>query len=177
MAIELTGEEFEMIRDAFLELDENGDRQLSLLELKSIFSTLEEEMVAFYLRLLDVDDSGVVEFPDFLEMYAFLSLQRKPNETQVKQMFKALDKRNTGSLSIHDVKTFCKLFSFDNWDNTTEKMIDDLFESMDTNGDGEINYIEFLENYDNLEDSDFFILNKQFCGEVCLQLQNKTIKR
>ena len=74
-------------------------------------------------------------------------------------MFKALDKRNTGSLSIHDVKTFCKLFSLDNWDNTTEKMIDDLFESMDTNGDGEINYLEFLENYDNLEDSDFFILN------------------
>jgi calmodulin len=159
MAIELTGEEFEMIRDAFLELDENGDRQITFLELKSAFTTLEEEMVEFYLRLLDVNDSGAVEFPEFLEMYAFLSLQRKPNQTQVKQMFKALDKRNTGSLLINDVKTFCKLFSFDNWDNNTESIIDNLFESMDTNGDGEINYLEFLENYENLEDADIFIMS------------------
>ena len=50
---------------------------------------------------------------------------------------------------------FCKLFhTLD--DNEVESKIEDLISQLDSNGDGKIDYTEFVENYYELENSEFF---------------------
>ena len=155
MAISLTGDEFELIRDAFFILDEDGDKLITKDELANYFSDLSEDMVNFYLRLLDMDGNGSIRFVEFLEMYAYFTLEKPPNEAQMKQLFIALDKDCTGFISEPEVRMFCKLFhTLD--DDEVESKIEDLISRLDTNGDGKIDYTEFAENYCKLENSKFF---------------------
>ena len=157
MAIQLTGEEFELIRDTFVAIDKDGNGHLTYSELKQCFEDCEEGMVDFYLRILDVDGNGTVEFPDFLEMSAFLNSTKMPNESQIKQMFRGLDKDQSGTLSVDEIRQFCNMFStLDTTDVGDELEMDDLIRSLDTNGDGEINYLEFVKNICQLKDSQFF---------------------
>ena len=155
MALSLTGDEFELIRDAFFILDEDGDKLITKDELGKYFSNLSEDMVNFYLRLLDMDGSGSINFLEFMEMYAYFTLEKPPNEAQMKQLFIALDKNCTGYISEPEVRMFCMLFhTLD--DNEVESKIEDLISRLDTNGDGKIDYSEFAENYCKLENSKFF---------------------
>ena len=154
MALDLTGDEFEMIKKAFNILDENGSKYISRSELKKGFSDLSEDMVDFYLRLLDVDGDELISFTDFLEMYAFFILKKQPSATQMKQVFRALDKDKGGSISVNEVKLFCKMFAPADADDS---QVDELIQAMDMDGDGETNYIEFVENYCKLEKSKFFM--------------------
>ena len=103
-----------------------------------------------FLRLLDMDGNGSIRFVEFLEMYAYFTLEKPPNEAQMKQLFIALDKECTGYISEPEVRMFCKLFhTLD--DNEVESKIEDLISRLDTNGDGKIDYTEFAENYCKLE--------------------------
>ena len=155
MALSLTGDEFELIRDAFFILDEDGDEFITRDELAKCFSKLSDDMVDFYLRLLDMDGNGTIRFVEFLEMYAYFTLEKPPNEAQMKQLFIALDKDCTGFISEPEVRMFCKLFhTLD--DDEVESKIKDLISRLDTNGDGKIDYTEFAENYCKLENSKFF---------------------
>ena len=43
-------------------------------------------------------------------MYAYFTLEKPPNEAQIKQLFIALDKECTGYISGPEVRMFCKLF-------------------------------------------------------------------
>ena len=157
MAIQLTGKEFEHIRDVFVIIDKDGNGHLTYSELKQCFEDCDEGMINFYLKIMDVDGNGTVEFADFLEMSAFFDHNKRPNEWQIKQMFRALDKDNNGTLSADEIRQFCKMFSTLNTvDVGDELSIEELIQSLDTNGDGEINYLEFVKNYCHLENSEFF---------------------
>ena len=79
MALSLTGDEFELIRDAFFVLDEDGDKLITKDELANYFSDLSEDMVNFYLRLLDMDGNGSIRFVEFLEMYAYFTCCKVEN--------------------------------------------------------------------------------------------------
>ena len=155
MALSLTGDEFELIRDAFFILDEDGDKFITRDEIAKCFSNLSDDMVDFYLRLLDMDGTGTIRFVEFLEMYAYFTLERPPHKTQIKQLFKALDKDGSGFISELEVRMFGKLFhSVEDCD--IDSKIEDLISQLDSNGDGKIDYTEFVENYYELENSEFF---------------------
>ena len=156
MAVRLTGEEFELIRDAFLDIDVDEDGSVTQDERKgSITKNLPDEKVNFYLKMLDMDGTGAIKFVDFLEMYAFLTLQKPPHETQMRQLFKALDKDDSGSISEQEVRSFCKMFQLVE-DNNIDTAIDDLISKADTDGDAEINYVEFINMFYNLRNLGFF---------------------
>ena len=156
MALRLTGEEFELIRDAFLDIDVDEDGSVTQDQLKGSFTkSLPDEKVNFYLKMLDMDGTGTIKFVDFLEMYAFLTLQKQPHETQMRQLFKALDKDDSGSISEHEVKSFCKMFQLVE-DTNIDTAIDGLISKADTDGDGEINYVEFITMFNKLRNLGFF---------------------
>merc|ERR1712150_198292 len=133
--------------------DTDGDRYISYQELKYHLRSLSKEIVDFYMKILDISSNGVIDFPEFLEMYAYLTLHKKPNKTQMKQMFKALDKDNNGYISASEIKTACKMFSFDKSNEAVESKVDNIITSMDTNGDGRIDPNEFIDNYSIMEES------------------------
>ena len=152
MALHLNGKEFEEIRDGFNEMDKDSDGAISLDEFRNCLkdgNEGEDEAVEFYMKVYDLNKNGSVEFPEFLEVISYLRYKKKPNATQIKQMFTALDKNNKGLISVDDIKRFYKIFSSD--DLPDECSLNSLIQQLDTNGDGKINLSEFSANYNKFE--------------------------
>ena len=152
MALQLTGEEFEEIRDGFKEIDTNGDGTISMSEFKECLmdgQEHEEEAADFYMKVYDLNGNGSIEFPEFLEVIAYFRYKKKPSQTQIKQIFRALDKDNKGLILADDLRRFYKIFSGD--DLPEESDLDALIQALDINGDGKINYSEFYKNYQKFE--------------------------
>ena len=152
MALKLTGEEFEEIKTGFNEIDKNGDRIISVSEFRKylmVGKEDEEHTVDFFMKVYDLDGNGSIEFPEFLEMIAYFRYKKKPNGTQIRQMFRALDKDNKGIILADDLRRFYKIFSADDMPKASD--LDAIIHSLDINIDGKINYFEFLKNYKNFE--------------------------
>ena len=152
MALQLSGKDFEEIRDGFKKIDKDNDGTISLSEFKDCLTDGkedEEEAVDFYMKVYDLNRNGSIEFPEFLEVIAYFRYKKKPNDIQIKQMFRALDKNNKGLIAAEDIKRFYKIFASD--DLPDETSLNTLIQELDTNGDGEINYTEFSKNYKKFE--------------------------
>ena len=152
MALQLSGKEFEQIRDGFKEMDKDCDGVISMTEFKNCLmngTEDEDDAVEFYMKVYDLNKNGSIEFPEFLEVISYLRYKKKPNETQIKQMFTALDKNNKGLISVDDIKRFYKIFSSD--DLPDDNSMNSLIQQLDLNGDGKINFSEFSANYKKFE--------------------------
>ena len=148
MALQLTGEEFEMIRDDFLAIDQDGDGFINREEILVIFEGKKEEHVDFMMKFMDVDCSGTIEFHEFLEIMAFLSYNKGLSQSTAKQMLRALDKDNSGFLSADEIKLFYEIISDMDEDVPSAAEIEDLIQNLDSNGDGKIDFEEFLNGID-----------------------------
>lgn len=152
MALELTGEEFEDIRDSFKFLDLNGDGKISKSELKQFFesNTSDDEMTAT-MRMMDKDREGDIEFPEFLEMVAFFEYNKgKWTPWKIRQMFRALDKEDSGVISSYEIMQSWDLFPNLNTDIASQKKIKDVIKTLDVNGVGQIDIEHFLTKMDML---------------------------
>ena len=156
MAHQLTGEEFEIVRDLFNTMDIDGDARITADEFKEHIkkgckSEKDKEgiddYVDFLMRLYDIDGNGSLEFPEFLQIDAYITYEKKASEEYVKQLFKALDKEEKGYVSADDVKRFCRIFNSVDDVPYNEEKLDALIKTMDINGDGKIDYQEFVTNY------------------------------
>ena len=156
MAVQLTGEEFEIIRDLFKVMDKDGDGKITVSEFKEHINKAKtcgqdekdtDEYVNFLMRVYDIDGNGSLEFPEFLQIDAFITFEKKPTEEYIKQLFKALDKDDKGFISAEDIKRFCRIFKSVDDVPYDETNVDNLITMLDINGDGEINYNEFITNY------------------------------
>ena len=156
MAVHLSGEEFETIRDLFKILDEDGDGKITVTEFRNQLIERKklkenekdvEDYIEFLLRIYDMDGNGSLEFPEFLQILAFISYDVTPTTDYIKQLFKALDKESKGFLSVDDIKRFCRIFKTCDGVPYEESKADNLIKKLDINGDGEINYSEFMINY------------------------------
>ena len=152
MAFQLTGEEFEAIRNQFTEIDKDSDGKLTKEEFK-VFCSEQNEIrtdaeIDYMMRMMDLNNNGTVEFPEFLEMVAFFEYNKDPYEVQIRQMFKALDKDNDGVLSTEEIRQLWNIFTNDNYDLPSEEEIEDIVKALDINGDGKIDYNEFMAQFD-----------------------------
>ena len=137
MALQLNGDEFKKIRNTFREIDKDGNGKLSWSEIKDYYKDT-DDTVAFIMKLMDMDSNGFVEFHEYLEIVALLQYQKGVEDWKCKQLFLALDKEETGSLSSLDIKLFIKMISKLNADMRSDEEIEDLIEPLDTNDDGNI---------------------------------------
>ena len=156
MAIQLTGEEFEITRDLFKVMDKDGDGRITTSEFKEHINKAkrsdEEEQdtddyVDFLMRVYDIDGNGSLEFPEFLQINAFVTYEKKPTEEYINQLFRALDKDSKGFISADDIKRFCRICLTVDDVPYDETKVDELIKVLDINGDGEVNYQEFITNY------------------------------
>merc|ERR1719379_53899 len=88
---------------------------------------------------VDKDNSGVIDFPEFLDMMTQKMAERDPREEMLKA-FKLFDDDETGKISFKNLKRVAKELG----ENMTDDEITEMIEEADRDGDGEISEEEFL---------------------------------
>ena len=147
MAYNLTGDEFEAIKAAYLAIDKdrNGfisEKQLVNAALQQIDDFKEEEAESIK-TMCDVDEDRTLTFCEFLEMMAEFQYNKKQSEIGLKAMFKAFDRNGDGLLSKDEIKRTWKMF-INSDEKSAEKDIDECIAHCDLDGDGMISYDEFV---------------------------------
>ena len=144
MTIQLSGEEFEEIKLAFVAEDTDGDGRITKTELVSSMRAKKEDRseqdVDDFLKLMDIDGDGAITFNEYLEMMARLAYGKTITELEIKQMFRAYDTDGNGFLSPEEMKRLISFFVVPVSDEEVRKIV----ATLDVNGDGQIDYSEVL---------------------------------
>ena len=148
MAFNLTGDEFEAIKEAYLTIDTNRDGVISEEEL--VNAALQQvqhcttEDIQAIKRVCDLDEDGTISFCEFLEMMAEFEYNKDQSELGLKAMFKAFDRNGDGILSKDEIKRAWKMFINPD-EESAENEVNECIERCDINGDGYISYEEFVQ--------------------------------
>ena len=147
MADQLSGDEFLEIREAFNALDPDNNGVICLSELRAAMSKKRSnEEISFIMRLMDNNNSGTIEFQEYMKMVAVLEYKKPPYEYHIKQMFKALDQNGDGLISLEEIKSLWNTL-LDQVDipSLNELSEEDAMNTLDANQDKKVDYEEFVE--------------------------------
>jgi len=132
------------LREAFSKFDSNGDGRLNLEELKSGIKKvpgigLKEEDVEKVMAVMDANNNGFIDYTEFiagcLQSYNYLQ------ETHLRAAFTYFDKDGSGTISKEELRACLQNEDF----TMSDDIIEGLLKEADKNGDGSIDYTEFLE--------------------------------
>ena len=149
MASHLTEKEIAKIKRLFLALDEDGNGELSVDELKSILEDPRLKMspddISSLISEFDLDGSGTIDICEFLILMA----NRKNKDlirkaivlrSAIRKAFKSFDKDGNGYITRKEFKTVMRKCK----GRVTEEQLDTMMKKADKNGDGRIDYDEFV---------------------------------
>ncbi len=88
---------------------------------------------------VDKDGSGVIDYPEFLDMMTQKMAERDPREEMLKA-FRLFDDDETGKISFRNLKRVAKELG----ENMTDDEITEMIEEADRDGDGEISEEEIM---------------------------------
>ena len=123
--------------------DTDGSGNIDSKELKVAMRALgfepKREEIKKLISEVDKDGSGVIDFPEFLEMMTAKMAERDPREEMMKA-FRLFDDDETGKISFKNLKRVAKELG----ENMTDDEIAEMIEEADRDGDGEIGEDEFM---------------------------------
>ena len=142
IASRLDENEINNLINIFSTFDKNKDGQISyeelrlgLLQLKS--NKITEQDIYFLYQILDVDKNGKIDYTEFLaatiQKYNYLRNER------LFETFCMFDKDNSGQITKDEILKAL------NADKNQEKEIEKYINAVDKNGDGKVDYKEFLQ--------------------------------
>ena len=147
----LSTKQIEHIKTLFETFDNDGDGKITSLEVASALHKHHKERskdeIEYMMRILDLDCDTMVDFSEFLKMASlFEANHNQTSDIQVRQIFRAFDKDRNGVLSAEEIKQLWNLAPSDDKTTTklTENEMNEMIQVMDINGDGQIDYEEFL---------------------------------
>ncbi len=140
IASRLNDEEVKNLKDIFENLDENKEGTLTLNEVKKGIEKLHKKEfnddVEEIFKSLDTDSSGRIDYTEFLA--ACINQKSFLRQERLNEAFQMLDKDNSGKITKDEIKKALKL------DKVDEEILNQLIQKYDLNGDGMIDYNEFL---------------------------------
>ncbi|XP_071165749.1 calmodulin-like isoform X2 [Mytilus edulis] len=143
-AAELAEDQIAEFKEAFNLFDKDGDGTISCTELGTVMRSLgcnpTEGELKDMIKEVDADGSGCIDFPEFLEMMA-KRLQDVDEEAELREAFKVFDKDGSGSISKAELKLVMENLG----EKLTGEEIDEMMAEADKDGNGEIDYEEFVD--------------------------------
>jgi len=91
------------------------------------------------IKEIDIDGNGTIDFPEFLTMMA-RKLQDSEGEEEIREAFKVFDKDGTGFISAAELRHVMTNLG----EKLTDEEVDEMIREADVDGDGQINYEEFV---------------------------------
>ncbi|KAI6112261.1 hypothetical protein EDD16DRAFT_1835177 [Pisolithus croceorrhizus] len=88
---------------------------------------------------VDADGNGTIDFPEFLTMMA-RKMRDTDSEEEIKEAFKVFDKDGNGYISAAELRHVMTNLG----EKLTDSEVDEMIREADVDGDGQINYDEFV---------------------------------
>jgi len=141
--VALTNEEIAEFREAFELFDKDNSGSVSAEELGAVMKALghtpSEQELKDMINEVDLDGNGEIDFNEFLEM-----MMRKRKETppleELREAFKLFDMDGNGTISAFELKSVMKNLG----EELSEKEVAEMIREADLDGDGEVNFDEFV---------------------------------
>jgi calcium-dependent protein kinase len=146
IASQLSEDAIKNLRDTFMKLDNNGDGLLTVAELKEGLQACGLKEIPPDLQTImesvDSDGSGVIDYTEFLA--ATLDKKVYLKEDVCWQAFRIFDRDGDGKITKDELAHVLKDETVKEATGGAEELAKLLLE-LDTNGDGEIDFEEFME--------------------------------
>jgi calmodulin len=136
-------------KDAFEIFDKDKSGDISVHEISKLFKALGHSMTDKEIQKLvdEVNISGEesIGFDEFVQLMEKLDSQVESEEEAVIRAFKVFDRDQNGFLSVAEFKHILVNLG----DKFTEAEVDEIFREADLDGDGQIDYHEFVDFWKN----------------------------
>jgi len=141
--IQLTEEQISEFKEAFSLFDKYGDGTIETKVLGTVLRSLGQNPTEYELQdminEIDADGNGTIDFPEFLSMME--RRMRDPDaEEEIKEAFKKFDKEGNGYISAAELRHVMTNLG----EKLTDDEVDEMIREADVDGDGQINYDEFV---------------------------------
>ena len=144
LANRLKEQDIKELKEIFLEMDKNKDGTLTPEEVKtSLKKFMEENEINKIFSEIDTNNSNQIEYTEFIS--ALIEKKEYLKEEKLLEIFKTLDKDGNGRISKDEIK---KVLSGQDLDENDLKQFITKF---DLDGDGQIDYYEFVSNMNDLK--------------------------
>lgn len=137
----VTDVQIEEYRDVFRIFDADQDGNISSTELIKILKScgLEptDEQVQMLIENVDTNGNGVIEFTEFCQLMIKYGTQK---DDDLRDAFKVFDQDNNGYIDAAELQTILSNMG----ENLPMDQVEDMIREADLNGDGLIDYEEFI---------------------------------
>ena len=142
IASRLKDNEVSDLRETFKAFDINKDGSITFDELKIGLTKLNIDITTIkdIFNSIDTDKSGRIDYTEFIA--ATLDEKLYLQEQRLYEVFKTFDKDNSGKITIEEIMKVLKL---ENDNPESEEKAKQILKGIDKNGNGQINYNEFLD--------------------------------
>lgn len=143
MAENLSDEKIAEFRTAFEIFDRDKDGKISKKELGTIMRNLgqtpTEVELTEMINEVDIDGNGTIDFREFLGLMV-RKMKDSDLDEELYEAFKVFDRDGNGFITSHELKNVMSGLG----EYLTPEEVDDLVREADLDGDGQINYEEFI---------------------------------
>lgn len=136
------------MKEAFKLFDKDGDGSITTEELGTVMRNLGQfpsmDELKMMLKEIDIDGDGTFCFEEFVQVMANMGglceQSEEDEEKELRQAFTLFDKRGCGYICASDIRAILQCMGED----LTEEEIDEMIAEVDIDGDGRIDYDEFI---------------------------------
>ncbi|KAH9548283.1 hypothetical protein CY35_11G080200 [Sphagnum magellanicum] len=143
MAEHLTDEQIGEFKEAFSLFDKDGDGSITTQELGTVMRSLGQNPTEAELKDMihevDADGDGTIDFSEFLDLMA-RKMKDADSDEELKEAFKVFDKDQNGFISAAELRHVMINLG----EKLTDEEINEMIREADVDGDGQVNYEEFV---------------------------------
>merc|ERR1712096_561874 len=130
-------------KEAFSLFDKDGDGTITTKELGTVMRSLgqnpTEAELQDMINEVDADGNGTIDFPEFLSLMA-RKMKDTDTEEELIEAFKVFDRDGNGFISAAELRHVMTNLG----EKLTDEEVDEMIREADVDGDGQINYEEFI---------------------------------
>jgi calmodulin len=124
--------------ETFVSFDAFRTKELGTV-MRSLGQNPTEAELQDMINEVDADGNGTIDFPEFLNLMA-RKMKDTDSEEELKEAFKVFDKDGNGFISAAELRHVMTNLG----EKLTDEEVDEMIREADVDGDGQVNYDEFV---------------------------------